>query len=173
MVSESVSVACNTGTITAISHFGLYKKDSEADQRGLCTSNSVSVNSGFDCSSLTGKDSSFYTSQLSTCVGQQSCLLQDIHSSLPLGNNGGDCNIAESDSLFIQYECKMDDDELTMKRHQALMAACVNVFAALTLLSVIRYRQGSISIEKREWDLQTVTASDYTLEIKLSKAQIA
>lgn len=100
-------------------------------------------------------------------------MLQDIHSSLPLGNNGGDCNISESDSLFIQYECKMDEDELTMKRHQALMAACVNVFAALTLLSVIRYRQGSISIEKREWDLQTVTASDYTLEVKLSKAQIA
>jgi hypothetical protein len=62
MVSESVSVACNTGSITAISHFGLYKKDSEADQRGLCTSNSVSVNAGFDCRSLTGKDSSFYTS---------------------------------------------------------------------------------------------------------------
>jgi hypothetical protein len=53
-----------------------------------------------------------------------------------------------------------------------LLAACVNVFAALTLLSVIHYRQGSISIEKREWDLQTVTASDYTLEIKLSKEQI-
>ncbi len=48
------------------------------------------------------------------------------------------------------------------------MSACVNVFASLTLLCVIGYRQGSISIEKREWDLQTVTASDYTLEIKLS-----
>lgn len=31
MVSESISVACNTGTISAITHYGLYQKDSEAD----------------------------------------------------------------------------------------------------------------------------------------------
>ena len=47
------------------------------------------------------------------------------------------------------------------------MASCTNIFAALVLLAVIKYRQGSISIEKREWDLQTVTASDYTLEVRL------
>ena len=45
----------------------------------------------------------------------------------------------------------------------------MNIFCALVLLSVIRYRQGSISIEKKEWDLQTVTASDYTLEIRFDK----
>lgn len=61
----------------------------------------------------------------------------------------------------------MDDDELSTKRQEALLASCVNIFAALVLLAVIKYRQGSISIEKREWDLQTVTASDYTLEVKL------
>jgi len=66
----------------------------------------------------------------------------------------------------------VSEDELTEKRHQALIAACVNIFAALVLLSVIGNRQGSIGIEKREWDLQTVTASDYTLEITLSNAQI-
>jgi len=53
-----------------------------------------------------------------------------------------------------------------------LIASCVNVFAALTLLSVIKNRMGSIAIEKKEWDLQTVTASDYTLEIALSKEQV-
>ena len=39
-------------------------------------------------------------------------------------------------------------------------------------MAVIGNRQGSIGIEKREWDLQTVTASDYTLEITLSQEQI-
>ena len=46
------------------------------------------------------------------------------------------------------------------------------MFACLVLLAVIKYRQGSIGIEKREWDLQTVTASDYTLEISLTMEQV-
>ena len=62
---------------------------------------------------------------------------------------------------------------MSEKREQALLASCVNIFAALTLLSVIAYRQGSNSIEKKEWDLQTVTASDYTLEISLSRSQVS
>ncbi len=101
MVSESISVACNTGSITNITHYGLYKKDSEADQRGLCTSASVSVNTGLDCPEFTKKDSAFFTDKLSTCIGQQSCLLHDIHSDIPLGNSGPGCDISDQDSLFI------------------------------------------------------------------------
>jgi len=47
----------------------------------------------------------------------------------------------------------VSDNELRTKREQALLASCVNIFSALVLLAVIKYRQGSISIEKREWDL--------------------
>jgi len=72
--------------------------------------------------------------------------------------------------MFIQYNCKVGDEEIKEKREQALLAGCVNMFAAMTLLSVVAYRQGSTSIEKKEFDLQTVTASDYTLELKLSNA---
>ena len=63
----------------------------------------------------------------------------------------------------------MDEDELLIRRKQALLAACINIFSALTLLSVVEYFKGSIHVEKKEFDLQTVTASDYTLEIKLNE----
>lgn len=52
------------------------------------------------------------------------------------------------------------------KRKSALFAACINIFSALTLLSVITYFKGLVKVEKKEFDLQTVTASDYTLEMK-------
>ena len=42
----------------------------------------------------------------------------------------------------------------------------------MVLLSVIKYRVRSIGIEKRQWDLMTVTASDYTLELQLSIEQV-
>ena len=68
--------------------------------------------------------------------------------------------------------CQTDEPELLTKRTEALQAGCVAVFSCLVLLAVIQYRVGSISIEKREWDLQTVTASDYTLEIEFDDDQV-
>ena len=173
LVSESLSVSCSTGTISEITHFGVYQKDSEADQRGLCTSSGVSVSTGLSCDRLSSKEHPFYTDKLATCIGQPSCMLSDIHAEIPIGSNGEGCTLTEQDSVFIQYNCVISDEELAEKREQALLASCVNIFAALTLLSVIAYRQGSNSIEKKEWDLQTVTASDYTLEISLSQLQVS
>ncbi len=69
MVSDSISVSCNTGSITAVTQMGAYAKDSEADQRGLCTAEGVSVNTGLECSSLSSKDHSFFTDKLQACVG--------------------------------------------------------------------------------------------------------
>ena len=111
-----------------------------------------------------------YTDKLSTCIGKQSCVMNGVHDVLPL--NSGECQLSENSSLFIQYSCEIDEDELEDKRYQALWAACTTVFSCLVLLAVLRYRQGSISIEKREWDIQTVTASDYTIEMKLYPQQL-
>lgn len=169
LVGDDLSVGCNTGIITKISHFGVYAKDSEADQRSICTIEGVSVSTGLQCDDLSSFDHPIYTDKLKSCEGQQSCLLHGIHDEIPLGPQPGNaqCVLTETDSLFIQYSCVIGDEELGIKRQEALLASCVNIFAALVLLAVIKYRQGSISIEKREWDLQTVTASDYTLELKL------
>lgn len=111
-----------------------------------------------------------YTDKLATCIGKPTCLLEGIHNEVSLGNQGGansDCTLDEKSYLFVQYLCQVKDEELTEKRNQALLASCACVFSALVLLSVLKYRSGSIDVEKRLWDLQTVTASDYTLEIKL------
>lgn len=43
MKAEDIAIGCNTGIIAEITHFGVYAKDSEADQRALCTSAGVEV----------------------------------------------------------------------------------------------------------------------------------
>jgi len=96
----------------------------------------------------------------------------NVHDYISIGSNGDGCHLAEKDYIFIQYNCKVSDAELTEKREQALLAGCVNIFCALSLLAVVSYRINSINVEKKEWDLQTVTASDYTLEMKLSEKQV-
>jgi len=155
LVGENLSVGCNTGIITDISHFGVYAKDSEADQRSICTNEGNSVSTGLKCDSLSSKEHPFFTDKLTTCIGQHSCLLSGIHDQIPLGSQPGnsECVLTETDSVYLQYSCLVSDNELRTKREQALLASCVNIFSALVLLAVIKYRQGSISIEKREWDL--------------------
>jgi hypothetical protein len=141
MATETMSVSCPTGQISEITHFGVYAKDSEAEQRSLCTSEGVSVSTGLDCADISKKDHSFYTDKLTPCVGQESCLIHGIHDELPLGSQpGSSCTLQETDSIFVQYNCKVGDDELAQKREQALLAACVNIFSALVLLSVIKNR---------------------------------
>lgn len=174
LLGDSVSVSCSTGQVSEITHWGVYKKDSEADQRSLCTSEGVSVSTGVECSSVSKRDHSLYTDKLATCIGQESCMIHGIHDDIPIGAQPGDagCVLEEIDSLFIQYNCKVPEEELEEKRHEALIGSCVNIFCALVLLAVVGNRIGSIGIEKREFDLQTVTASDYTLEMTLSEEQI-
>ena len=43
MKANDIAIGCNTGIITEITHFGVYAKDSEADQRALCTSEGIEV----------------------------------------------------------------------------------------------------------------------------------
>jgi hypothetical protein len=93
---------------------------------------------------------------------------------IPIGAQSIDpnCNVAEKDTLYVQYACQVPPEDLKVKRKEALLAGCAAVFACLVLLAVLKYRIDSIAIEKKSWDLSTVTASDYTLEIDLEYEQI-
>lgn len=53
-----------------------------------------------------------------------------------------------------------------------MKACCISIFSTLFLFAVLNYLEGNIVIEKSEWDLQTVTASDYTIELKLKEGQV-
>ena len=118
LVGDDISVGCQTGIVTKISHFGVFAKDSEADQRSICTTDGISVSTGLQCNDLSSFDHPFYTDKLKACEGQQSCLIHGIHDEIPLGaqpSNPG-CVLTESDSLFIQYSCIVPEEELTTKR---------------------------------------------------------
>jgi hypothetical protein len=52
-----------------------------------------------------------------------------------------------------------------------LKACCISIFSTLFLFAILNYLEKNIIIEKSEWDLQTVTASDYTVELKIRQEQ--
>ena len=48
------------------------------------------------------------------------------------------------------------------------MVSSITILSSIILWAVLDYRQQALEVEKIEFDLNTVTASDYTLEIRLS-----
>lgn len=174
LIADDISIGCMTGKIKEVTHYGVYAADSEADHKNLCSSDkSLGVSTGNECADLSSHTHSFYTEKLEKCKGLRSCLIHHVHEYMPIGNqpDAPQCELKKNSSIYVQYTCHVSDEHISEKREQALFAACVSCFSCLVLLAVIKFRKGSIGIEKREWDLQTVTASDYTIEIKIYEEQ--
>ena len=137
MVGNTIPIGCNTGLITGFSQLGVYAFGSDADKLALCSSE-ASDSTGNQCSALSGHDSPLFQ-QLQDCIGKQSCMVNDLHSYIPIGSQGiaSDCNVEERDTLYVQYKCQVPDEDLKTKRVEALQAGCAAIFSCLVLLAVI------------------------------------
>jgi hypothetical protein len=70
-------------------------------------------------------------------------------------------------TFFLQAECTQDVGLLNEKRRKGLAVACIGVFMALFFLIMSRYLRKMAAILTIEWDMKTVTAADYTVELKI------
>lgn len=173
MISDKVSLGCDTGKIANITSFGVYAAKSVADTNNMCH-----ADAGFDigsgCKGYSSFESDVYNEKLKPCQGKQTCIFKNLEEVIPMGTSypdGETCIVAKTSTFFVQYSCKVGDVELELKRFQCLKACCISIFSTLFLFSLLTYLEKNIAIEKSEWDLQTVTASDYTVELKIRQEQ--
>lgn len=170
MMTDKVSVGCHTGIIGNFTSFGVYAHGSQADELNSCN-----AEAGFDtgvpgCKGYSSRESNFFEDKLKPCQGKKSCVFKGLEDSIPQGTSyleGEECKIEPTTTLFIQYSCIVQSDEIELKRFQCLKACCISMFSTLFLFAILNYLEKNIIIEKSEWDLQTVTASDYTVELKI------
>jgi hypothetical protein len=66
--------------------------------------------------------------------------------------------------IYVQYFCSQDIEDVNQKRHEALLISCIAIFICLVYLSVLFYFFESSKIDYKVWDVDTVTASDFTVE---------
>lgn len=74
--------------------------------------------------------------------------------------------------LYVQYRCALDENIMYSRRHQALITSCVAVFSALFTMAIVNYSQQTMHIDQDWWDLNTKTASDYTLQLFLTQKTV-
>lgn len=68
----------------------------------------------------------------------------------------------------MQYKCTETLTQLNTKREQGLLISCVASFTAIVFLIVIFYLSKTSVLDYKEWDVETLTASDYTVEYNVT-----
>jgi len=68
-----------------------------------------------------------------------------------------------SSIIYLQYKCEQDVEELNTKRVEALLFVCLGIFISFTFLSVLYFLNKTALIDFKQWDVETVTAGDFTV----------
>jgi len=71
--------------------------------------------------------------------------------------------------MFVQYTCVHPEDNQNIRYRGVAVIGFLAMLMACLLLIWTRYAMQSSKIEMLEFDVATVTAADYTVEMKIKK----
>jgi hypothetical protein len=71
--------------------------------------------------------------------------------------------------LFVQYQCLQSAEQLETKRGQAITVSCLAVFAVGVYLTVLFYFKRASDLNQIQWDMETITPGDYTVQLEISE----
>ena len=102
--------------------------------RNLCDAQVTKENAGVgDCSEVSSRNHPIYE-ELYSCIGKSTCKVE-VTNNVPIGGRGA-CKTSEASIFFVQFYCRVGDDELDSKRRTALLASAITIFAVLGLFSL-------------------------------------
>ena len=115
-----------------------------------------------DCPAPTG----FYNVFKEQCVGKQNCTINNFTKilDLPFANP---CNSGKT-IFFAQIRCIQEDDVLQQKQFYAFIFVAMGIFACIGYKSTMLYRLLSNDVDFSQWDINTVTVEDYSLEYAIT-----
>ena len=70
--------------------------------------------------------------------------------------------------VYIQYRCSQALDAVNTKRVQGLAIVCLGILVSLLFLLTHWYLKETAVIDFKVWDVETVTASDFTVEYSIT-----
>lgn len=70
----------------------------------------------------------------------------------------------------MQYSCTDSTDKINKKREKGLVVSICACIVALIFLVVIFYMKKMAILDFQMWDMKTLTASDFTVEMTITEA---
>ena len=71
-------------------------------------------------------------------------------------------------SLYVQFACTQTQDELSAKHSKMSMVSCLGVFMVSIYMIVIYWFKRVSKLQQLDWDIQTITPGDYTVQMEIS-----
>ncbi|CDW91100.1 UNKNOWN [Stylonychia lemnae] len=161
MATNKIVLSCKIGVVNRIVDLGINTKFEDKD---LCLRNKTGI-----CSSSINYDQ-LNLDLKSACMGKQQCQLDKLKSYLSGGNQTLTKCVSEDSSFFVQYFCQQTDEQLSVKRQEGAVISAIAVFSCLFFIIMMFYLRQQTQIQKVEWDVETITAGDYTVDLKISQS---
>jgi hypothetical protein len=156
MATNNIIMSCKTGYIAKVTDFGINAK---GEDKTLCRRNQVGA-----CANALSDNAK---TQIETCKGKESCKVANIKD-LVKGDQKQNC-ASDLSSFFVQFMCHQTPEVLEQKRKDGAMLAATSTFSALFFMIAVFYLRQSTALNKIQWDVETVTAADYTVELDVRK----
>ena len=78
------------------------------------------------------------------------------------------CGDPENTKVFVQIPCVINSDRVVNNRQvEGLFIGCMGVFIALFNMIFIDYLRNVFKNQFIEWDVKTITAGDYSVELDI------
>lgn len=71
-------------------------------------------------------------------------------------------------SFYVQYSCTQTDEQLAQKYKETSIISCMGVFLVCVYLITIYYFKRISKLKQLDWDIQTITPGDYTLQMEIT-----
>lgn len=81
---------------------------------------------------------------------------------------GSTC-VDKSAYLYVQYSCAIPADSLQERHKDLSILACIAIFAASLYLIVLYFVKRNSKMNQLDWDIQTITPGDYTLQYEITE----
>jgi len=112
-------------------------------------------------------DDSFDKFYRNNCEGKSSCVLKLRDFLHTKGRSECVYNFAK---MYIQYSCGMDSQTTKDMQHFGLKVISLFMLMAAAMNLLVYYLQQMTSIQFKKWDVATVTTSDFSVELNITKA---
>ena len=155
-----INIQCPYGDVGVITHYGVNLSDDTANN---CVEN--------DDIASCKPDSQTFTDALSAAKGKH---LKVVDYSGWKGlyaesASKTSCNKPGDSRLFVQFTCEQSAENQSMKYNQMCLISGTAILIALLFTVTMRYLFQGGKITKIDWDMATVTAGDYSVEIDIYK----
>lgn len=166
--STNFSVSCDFGVIGPVS-FGetFYAGVNPKAARGSCMDNEL--NSACKITNTAG-----IVAQLTPFVGKQSATIQisqaDLYTAGTVPPASAGCD-TEDAFVYAQYQCIQEESMLHQKYFQMATTVAICILISYLFTISLRHLYQGGKVQQLEWDMSTITAGDYTVELVIDETE--